>query len=620
MCGLTGILNLRNQAVDGNTIRRMSDCIAHRGPDADGFYVNHEIALGHRRLSIIDLSEVANQPLFDDTGRYALIFNGEIYNFREVKKELPDYPYKTNGDSEVILAAYSKWGPACLEKLAGMFAIALWDTHKRELFLARDRMGVKPVYYYLDDEKLLFASEIRALLGSGLVPRKVNTQAIDDFLEFQSVGFPHSIIKNVMQLEAGSWMLIGNGKKEIKKYWDITSPRSFEGLDDKQYVQQHLRKLLQQSVERRLISDVPLGAFLSGGIDSSAVVGLMAAASKEPVNTFTIGFEEKEFDESEYAAIIAKKFNTRHTTVKVQPKLFLDELMHALNSMDSPSGDGVNTYVVSKKIRQHGLTVALSGVGGDELFAGYPFFFMYHKLRRVKSAWMMSRPFRRLAAGLIRVNGSMRYDRMKQLLSSDRASIAECYPIFRQINSPRMIGKLTTHEVGTQSLVAQQLQEKRSAIEQFPDLSQVSIADYLGYTQNTLLKDTDQMSMAVSLEVREPFFDHELVEFVLSIPDKWKYPTYPKSLMVESLGDLLPHEIVHRKKQGFVFPWDVWMKNELRSFCEERIQQLAAREFMVGEQVLARWKQFLKADGSVRWMEIWLLVILEYWLEKNGVD
>jgi asparagine synthase (glutamine-hydrolysing) len=620
MCGLSGILHLKQQPVDERMIRRMSDCIAHRGPDADGFFIEQEIALGHRRLSIIDLSEVANQPLFDPTGRYALIFNGEMYNFREVKQQLPDYPYKTNGDSEVILAAYSKWGPACLEKFAGMFVVVIWDRQKKELFIARDRMGVKPLYYYNDGEHFLFASEIRALLGSGLVPRKVNTAAIDDFLEYQSVGFPHSIIQHVMQLEAGCWMRISNSQVQIKKYWDITQVKAAGDLNDKAFVQQRLKALLEQSVSRRMISDVPLGAFLSGGIDSSAVVGLMAAATTEPVNTFTIGFEEKAFDESGYAAIIAKKFNTRHTTVKVQPQLFLDELQHALNSMDSPSGDGVNTYVVSKKIRQSGLTVALSGVGGDELFAGYPFFRQYHKMRRWKNAWNSTRLLRTVAAGFIPLNGSIRSDRMKQMLASERVSIASCYPIFRQINSPRLIGKLTNYQVDSHSLVAQQLQDKLAAIERFPDLSQVSIAEYLGYTQHTLLKDTDQMSMAVSLEVREPFFDHELVEFALNIPDKWKYPTYPKSLLVESLGDLLPREIVHRKKQGFVFPWEVWMKNELRSFCETRIQQLAGRNFMVAEQVLSRWKQFLKGDGSVRWMEIWLLVILEYWLEKNGVE
>ena len=620
MCGLSGILNLKKQAADPAIIHRMSDCMAHRGPDADGFYIKEEVALGHRRLSIIDLSAVANQPLFDVTGRYALIFNGEMYNYREVKNQLPDYPYKTNGDSEVILAAYSKWGAECLDRFVGMFVFVIWDTHLHELFIARDRMGVKPLYYYIDESHFLFASEIRALLKSGVVPAKINPEAIDDFLSFQSVGFPHSIIKNIQQLEAGCYLLVKDQSITVKKYWDITKAKVDFDFSEKQKVQKHLKDLLQQSVQRRLISDVPLGAFLSGGIDSSAIVGLMAHASTERVNTFNIGFNEKEFDESRYADIIAKKFNTRHTSIKLNPGVFIDELQNALNSMDTPSGDGVNTYVVSKKIKQSGLTVALSGVGGDELFAGYPFFFQFYKLKKWNSTWNLSRPFRKLAAGIMPVNGSIRKDRLKQLLQSQNASIAEWYPVLRQIISPRVIGKMTNQNIKVNSIVGEQLQLKKRDIESFPLLSQVSIAEYLGYTQHTLLKDTDQMSMAVSLEVREPFFDHELVEFVLNIPDNIKYPTYPKSLLVESLGDLLPNEIVHRKKQGFLFPWNVWMKNELKTFCEERINNVCERSFISSDELKKRWHKFLAGDASVRWMEIWLFVILEHWLEQNNVN
>ncbi|HEY0679105.1 MAG TPA: asparagine synthase (glutamine-hydrolyzing) [Chitinophagaceae bacterium] len=618
MCGLSGILNLKHQPVDEAAIRRMSDCMAHRGPDADGFLVQNEIALGHRRLSIIDLSQTNNQPQSDHTGRYYLIFNGEMYNFREVKAQLADYPYKTKGDSEVILAAYSKWGPACVEKFAGMFAFAIWDTQLRELFLARDRMGVKPIYFYKDDQHFLFASEIRAILKSGMVPAKLNARAIDDFLTFQSVGLPHSIIENINQVEAGTWMRVSADKFEVKKYWDITSNQSNFDFSDKTTVQKQLYKLLQQSVERRLISDVPLGAFLSGGIDSSAVVGLMAASGNEPVNTFTIGFDEKEFDESHYASIIAKKFNTRHSQIKLSPTVFLDELQNALNSMDTPSGDGVNTYVVSKKIRESGLTVALSGVGGDELFAGYPFFSQYYKLRHKQLLWNISRPARMLMAQLMPVNGNVQKDRMKQLLQAG-ASIDECYPVFRQIISPRMIGKLTRGSDNV-NLITEQLRKQKKNIDKFPFLSQVSIAEYLGYTQHTLLKDTDQMSMAVSLEVREPFFDHELVEFVLNIPDRLKFPVYPKSLLVESLGDLLPGEIVHRKKQGFLFPWNIWMKNDLKEFCEQRIRRVAARSFVREDELLSRWNKFIKGEPGVRWMEMWLFVILEHWLEKNGIN
>lgn len=620
MCGIAGIVNIKRLSVDPAVIRRMTDCMVHRGPDSDGFFVDNEIALGFRRLAIIDLSVVANQPLYDPTGRYVLIFNGEMYNFREVKAELKDYPFVSQGDSEVILAAYSKWGPACIEKFAGMFALAIWDKQKRELFVARDRMGVKPVYYYAGQEHFIFASEIRSILKTGLVSASINQQAIDDFLSFQSVGFPHSIIKNIQQLEAGCWMRIGENGMEVHKYWDITKSSADFDFSNKESVKKHLYFLLQQSVHRRLISDVPLGAFLSGGIDSSAIVGLMAAAGTEPVNTFNIAFNEPEYDESTYAQQIAKRFSTRHTEMRLEPTVFLDELQNALNSMDTPSGDGVNTYVVSKKIRQSGLTVALSGVGGDELFAGYPFFPQYYRLNKWRRSWALSSPFRKLAAGLIKVNGSVRNDRIKQLLKLNELDIAGFYPLTRQIFSPGQIGKLTNHQVMQESLVQEQLRKNADAIEKFPVLSQVSIAEYLGYTQHTLLKDTDQMSMAVSLEVREPYFDHHLVEFVLNIPDEIKYPIYPKSLLVESLGTLLPPEIVHRKKQGFLFPWKIWMKNELRSFCEQRINRLAQRDFISGDHVNKLWQRFVKGDESVRWMEIWLLVILEYWMEKNDVN
>ena len=620
MCGLSGILNLKKQNVDPAIIRRMSDCMAHRGPDADGFYINDEIALGHRRLSIIDLSEVANQPMIDHSGRFVLIFNGEIYNFQEVKSQITDYPFQTKSDSEVILASYQKWGADCLHKLAGMYVFVIWDTLNRELFIARDRMGVKPLYYYCDNDHLIFASEVRAILKSGLVPARLNQAAVNEFLEFQSVPFPQAIIENIKQLEAGSFLSISTGKPQIRKYWDLTEKKNGFDVSDRNHVQQQLRELLRKSVERRLISDVPLGAFLSGGIDSSAVVALMAEASAGPVNTFNIGFEEKEFDESEYAAIVARKFNTRHNSVRLHPTIFLDELNNALNSMDTPSGDGINTYVVSKQIRQSGLTVALSGVGGDELFAGYPFFSRYYNLKQKESWWKFIKPLRKLGAGFVGLNGSVQKDRIKQLLQTDDLSIDECYPVFRQVLSPRMISKLTTHPFSKNNLVSEQLQKQEAAINKFPFLSQVSIAEYLGYTQHTLLKDTDQMSMAVTLEVREPYFDHELVEFVLSIPDQWKYPTYPKSLLVESLGDLLPTEIVHRKKQGFLFPWNVWMKGELRTFCEERLNRICDRSFIRSEALKQRWQHFLKGDPSVRWMELWLFVILEHWLERNNVN
>jgi len=345
---------------------------------------------------------------------------------------------------------------------------------------------------------------------------------------------------------------------------------------------------------------------------------LMSEISTAPVNTFTVGFEEKDFDESPYAGIIAKKFNARHNQVLLKPDAILGELSNALNAMDTPSGDGVNTYVVSKAIKQSGLTVALSGIGGDELFAGYPFFKKYLQLKRYETVWGGTKWLRQ-GATLV-MGGSNKESRIKQLLKAPSTSIRYFYPEFRRIISRDRLASLTNWKTNKATLLEQQLFDLPRSVDKFPLLSQVSIAEYLGYTQHTLLKDTDQMSMAVSLEVREPFFDHDLVEFVLAVPDNLKNPVYPKKLLVESLNDLLPSEIVHRKKQGFLFPWQLWMKKELRSFCEKNLKLMAERDFVNGKNLLTYWQRFLNGDSEVRWMEIWLFVILQYWMEKNGIE
>lgn len=593
--------------------------MAHRGPDAHSDYVQGRVALGHRRLSIIDLSDAANQPFADHTGRYRIVFNGEIYNFQDIKARINDYPFTTNGDTEVLLAAYIKWGIDCLTYLKGMFAFAVWDTVTEELLIARDRMGVKPVYYFINKEHFLFASEVRSIVASTLVPNRINTAAVREFLSYQSVGFPLSVIENVQQLEAGSCIRIRGTEVATKKYWDITEASAEQPYHDKEQVQKQVRNLLRNAVERRLVSDVPIGAFLSGGIDSSAVVGLMAEVSQSRPNTFTIGFSEKEFDESEYAARIAKKFNTYHNQVLLNPSVFLDELTNALDAMDTPSGDGVNTYVVSKAIRQSGLTVALSGVGGDELFAGYPFFRQYLQLKKFDKIWGATSWARRLAATAYSLKGSNKAGRLQQLLKAPSCSVNAFYPSFRRIFTPSLLSKLTWLGDDITALEGNLL-ALNGSLEKFPALSQVSIAEYLGYTQHTLLKDTDQMSMAVSLEVREPFFDHDLVTYVLGVPDALKFPHTPKSLLVDSLQGLLPPEIVHRRKQGFLFPWAVWMKRELYDFCDQRLQRVASRDFIQGKQLLDYWARFLKGDPEVRWMELWLFVVLEYWMEKNSCN
>ena len=622
MCGIAGILYFNEQQAEESVVRKMTRCMAHRGPDAESVFTEGPLGLGHLRLSIIDLSTAANQPFADHSGRYVMVFNGEMYNYQEVKAQLPDYPFRTTSDTEVLLAAYIRWGADCIHRFRGMFAFAVWDRQEKSLFLMRDRMGVKPLYYYIDKDRLLFASEIRGILATGMVARKINPAALQEYFSYQSVGSGLTIIKGIEELGAGCYMMMRNGQAGIQQYWDVTKTASSFDYADSEATKKQIHSLLAQSVERRLVSDVPVGAFLSGGIDSSAIVGLMAEVSTASPNTFNVSFSEEEFDESKYASLIAKKFGTRHTTIKMAPETMLEELEHGLNAMDTPSADGINTYVVSKAISKAGMRVALSGTGGDELFAGYPFFLQYLRLHNKKN-WYRGTGFLRkvIAAGLTGAISSRR-QRLQQIITAPSPAIEYNYPVSRQILPPAFIRKFTGYAGFKMQDTAlyKVLLSHNNAIAQYPLLSQVSIADYLGYTQYTLLKDTDQMSMAVSLEVREPFFDHDLVEFMLGVPDEQKYPAYPKCLLVEALSPMLPDEIVHRKKQGFVFPWKNWMKKELRSFCEQRLNNLGRRSFINGKELQAYWQRFLNGDASVRWAELWLFVVLEYWMERNGVE
>lgn len=616
MCGIAGVAGITDHQRSRAIIERMTTSIAHRGPDADGFLVEDGIALGHRRLSIIDLSEAANQPQFDSTGRYAIILNGEIYNFRDVKAQLPDYPFRTESDTEAIVAAYAKHGPECLALLNGMFAIAIWDQVRRELFIARDRLGVKPLYYALTpDNVLVFASEIRAVLESGFVGRNLDRSSLSEYLVYQSVYAPNTIVEDIKQLPAGTFALHSDAGLKIKPYWRLENKTGDHDFADETAVKKQVKELLLASVERRMISDVRLGAFLSGGIDSSAVVALMSEVSDQPVDTFSVTFSEKEFDESEYSELIARKFNTRHTAVELSSANFLEELPSALRAVDSPTGDGFNTYVVSKATKKAGITVALSGLGGDELFAGYPYFMTWLDTQKGLLP-QVPKFFRKPLAYALASSGRSRNQRIADILGADTIDLASVYSVFRQVMS-----RQTAHEYlanGSGKFTIQKLLDEKSAVvRSFPLLSQVTIAELLGYTQNVLLKDTDQFSMASALEVREPFFDYKLVEYVLQIPDALKLPRYPKSLLVESIAPALPDEIVHRKKKGFVLPWETWMRGELLEFCEQRIEGLAARGILNADQLRKKWRAFAGGSKSVRWSELWHLIVLSEWLENN---
>lgn len=617
MCGISGIVAPMESTALRAGIEKMTRRMAHRGPDAEGIWSEDGIALGHRRLSIIDLSESSRQPMCDTNDRFVMVYNGEIYNYRSLRARLKKYPFSTQSDSEVVLAAYSEWGTECLQHLDGMFAFAIWDRFNRELFIARDRLGVKPLYYIEQGGMLLFASELRALIASELFPVTLNRAAICNYLMYQSAAAPSTVLEGVRQIMPGEYGVYKNGTWRRHFYWNIENSEAPDNIQDVQIVRKRVSDLLHAAVEKRMVSDVPLGAFLSGGIDSSAVVGLMAACSEQPVNTFSITFREPEFDESKYSDLISRRFNTRHHSILLRPDDFLECLPGALGAMDNPSGDGFNTYLVSRKTKEAGITVALSGIGGDELFAGYKGFIHWLKIHR-QLWWKLPAALRIRLASLLYITGSsLKTERLAGLLSVSNPDISSVYPFFRQVMTPGQASQIMASPEKFTDYFQQSIENRQSNIARLPLLSQYSVAELLGYTSNVLLKDTDQMGMASALEVREPFFDHHLVKYVLQIPDSLKFPHYPKSLLVESLGALLPGEIVHRPKKGFTLPWKHWLQRELRDWCQYNLNHLASRPEFNAIQVENISRSFFQSPERKNWMPVFQMAVLGDWIARN---
>lgn len=630
MCGINGIVGLTDVNLAKQKVLAMNTCMQHRGPDDEGIFVTDKIALGHRRLSIIDLSAAGHQPMQSADGRYQIVYNGELYNYKELKFELQRvisgsnqaaYFFKTNTDTEVIIAAYARWGADCLKHFNGMFAFAIWDDQEKELFIARDRLGIKPLYYFYTNGIFAFSSELRSLLASNLISKKIDEDSLVDYLRYQTVHAPHTIIKGVKMLMPGHYIEMKNAGLKTKNYWSLTNNIS-NASDGKSYkeVCKDVNDLLSKAVERRLIADVPFGAFLSGGIDSSAIVGLMSKVSAEKVKTFSITFDESGFSEAKYAQLIAKKFNTDHHEIKLKATDFIDQWPNALKAMDHPSGDGVNTYVVSKATKEAGITMALSGLGGDELFAGYSVF--NHALKLKQNKWLNSIPlFMRSAGGSVfsKVKPGVPSQKIAALLKQDEISFNSLYPLTRQVLMDKQIGEILNKQPLTTNRVSEIISEIQLSTNNH-QLTITSIAEISTYMQNVLLRDADQMSMAHALEVRVPFIDYTLVEYVLGIPDKYKVPTSPKKLLVDALGDLLPDEITNRPKMGFAFPWKLWIKNELRTFCEQKMIALSKRKLFNEQGILKLWKGFLSNDPHITWSRIWYLVVLENWLQENNIE
>ncbi|MCB9223981.1 MAG: asparagine synthase (glutamine-hydrolyzing) [Crocinitomicaceae bacterium] len=623
MCGINGIYRFNGFADDGKIISTMNDTIKHRGPDAEGVYKDELVHLGHRRLSIIDVEERSNQPFISQDGRYAMVFNGEIYNFWEIRAELTDYNFITDSDTEVVLAAYLKWSESALERFNGMFAFAIWDKHTKELFIARDRLGIKPLYYFLSDDEIVFSSSVKSILSTGLIDKKIRPDSLIDYLRFQTVHAPFTLIESVMSLMPGQYLRINElDGIQFKTYWNPISKAKMV-FEDLEVTKSKVREGLTKSVERRLVADVPFGAFLSGGIDSSIVVGLMSQIHSQKVDTFSIVFKEDQFSERVFAKMIADKFNTDHHEIELSVDEFKEMIPTALSLMDHPSGDGLNTFVVSKKTREAGVKMALSGLGGDELFAGYSIFRQVRELQQ--KTWLKSFPAyaRKPFANLYHtIKGDVASKKIAELLKQEYFDMEYIYQFYRQTLMDDQIKKLVNVQplpLNQSFKIAHDLVGYNTAGWNLPSLSRISVAEISTYMQNVLLRDADQMSMANSLEVRVPFLDHELVEYVMGIPDKHKFPKTPKQLLVSSFEDLLPREVYDREKMGFVLPYEKWMKEDLRSFCSERLEELKKLRYFKADQLDKLWNEFLSGNKRVTWSRIWPLVVLGDWIKTNEV-
>jgi asparagine synthase (glutamine-hydrolysing) len=636
VCGIFGIA-VQNARIPDGMLERGTLSLAHRGPDDSGTILlrdsaryQAEIGLGNRRLAILDLSVLAHQPMHDlETGNW-IVYNGEIYNFREIRSELEQTgtSFISHSDTEVVLKAYARWGVKSLTKFRGMFAFAVWDASQHRLLLARDPMGIKPLYYAEAGSYFMFASEVRTLLGTGLLPQRIDRSGLVNYLTFGSAYDPLTLIEGVRSLPPGYTLTWQDGTLRESPYWDLvdesSNPEQAETSHSAQqdFVGPQLRACLEEAVRLQLISDVPVGVFLSGGIDSSALVSILSRGGVKP-STFSIVFREADFSEAEHSRTVAARFHTDHHEINVSQADVLDAIPHALWAMDLPTMDGVNTYYISRETRQAGVKVALSGLGGDEVFGGYSSFRSVPRMERFAQRWKHVPRFVRstFASGFGAFAAASDQNRKLASLARDNGRVLHPYFLTRMLFTPAQRDLLLRDADAASCEMA--LASQRDRLQRSLSLDPINRVSYLEsrcYMLNTLLRDSDSMSMSQGLELRVPLIDHQLAKAVLAIPGRWKLGGTPKKLLVEALAGSLPADIVHRPKRGFTLPFEHWMRRELRSEIEpvldaKRIESGPLGAFLNGNEVESIWKNFL--SGSISWSRPWSLYVLQRWCELH---
>lgn len=624
MCGICGWISF-NQPVDRGILLKMRDSMRHRGPDDEGETIlqdkNMWIGLAHRRLSIIDLSPQGRQPMSNEDGSIWIVYNGEVYNFPEIKEELlkKGHIFRSRTDSEVILHAYEEWGENCFRDFNGMFAIAIWDSRKRTLLLARDRMGKKPLYYTRIKDGFLFASELKALLIHPSVRRELNPEGLIRYLAYEYIPPPHSIIKGIKKLQPSTLLKLDSaGNETLCKYWDIPSPEPTDMSDEE--IEKKIIELLLRATERRLISDVPLGVFLSGGIDSSSVVAMMAEIlPPREIKTFSIGFEEESFDESRYFNMVAERFGTDHYSEKFSIRKAMETIPEVMQFLDEPFADAsiLPTYILSKITRKK-VTVALGGDGGDELFAGYPTFqamklsLLYEKIPYALRRGIIERIVRALPVS----TRDMSFDfRAKQFIKGIPYPPHIRNQIWLGAFSPSEIVECLDEEILKGCDMKRIFSELEEMGNNLPVMERMSYIYKRTYLAEDILMKVDRASMAVSLEVRAPYLDKDLVEFVSRLPFNKKMKGLKmKYILKKALRRYLPREILFRRKKGFGIPVAEWLKRDLK---EDLTSTLTKNPCLKRKYVEKIMDEHLRGKVDHR-KKLWALYIFSKWLKRWG--
>ncbi|MEE8415690.1 MAG: asparagine synthase (glutamine-hydrolyzing) [Desulfobacterales bacterium] len=622
MCGIAGLLHLKGGTVDAGLIHKMCDVITHRGPDDQGYFIEENIALGMRRLSIIDLG-AGHQPIYNEDKSVVVVFNGEIYNYKELRKDLENRSHRfySHSDTEVIVHLYEEHGEKCIDHLRGMFAVALWDKKKRRLLLVRDRVGQKPLYYTIAKDTLYFGSEIKQLIISDEVERELNFESLDTYFSVGYVPGPETLFRNIGSLSPGHYMKVENGVHSIHKYWDINYSEKLETFREAEIIEK-LQELITEAVRLRLVSDVPLGAFLSGGMDSSTVVGIMSKISNSSVKTFSVGFPPGKFDESPYARRVAKHFQTDHYEYTME-KLSTDLLEHLVWHHDEPVGDSscIPLFLLSRLAKQH-VTVALSGEGADELFAGYHQYPLErlgqyydllpksakHIIYKFVKALPLSNKFSRPLHGFWAAKQDPSYRSVCWMGVFNEEEKKKLFNPAAGFISDRPYSAFSSYWHNT---TANNYLEKALYV------------DEKIYLPDDLLMKVDKMAMANSLEVRSPFLDHKLIEFVAQIPERMKLRgSIGKYVLKQAVKQIVPEEIIQRRKHGFNVPIQTWLTGWLEEYARDILSESNLRQqgIINPEYVHDLWSS-MRGNTYNYDRRIWLLLMFQIWygifIERN---